>query len=511
MRFKLNLLISLLVTGILVASSAFSYYRLRADLDSAFEGRKQELVKRLQVNLANAIWNFDEPQIQLMIEAEMESPDLRVIEIHLKVSGFPGQAGRVFVSRARDPIEGGSEARTRNAAQAMMRVPLYTRSGVATGAPERQDADAGYALIEFSRQHVEQVLAEQVRNRLVEIAALNILLGLVLFVVMSRMVIAPLAKMSRAFKSLAQNAQASELDIKGDDEFGEVVEAFNQIVGRLLSDINLRVIAEKKLLESNQSLVAAQSLLLQSEKMAAIGQLAAGVAHEINNPIGFVTSNLGTLKIYSEHLLAIIAAYERGIAANTEQARQAADLDFLREDLPVLLVQSQEGLNRVTKIVQDLKDYSRVNDPGRQLADLNAAMESTLTVVWNELKYKAEVIRELGEIPRVECDPAQINQVFTNLLINAAHAIAQRGKIYIRSSLQGDMVYFEIEDTGQGMSEEVRRRIFEPFFTTKPVGRGTGLGLSISYGIVERHGGVLSARNLETGGAEFCLRLPKAP
>ncbi len=258
---------------------------------------------------------------------------------------------------------------------------------------------------------------------------------------------------------------------------------------------------------------SAQQQLLQSEKMAAIGQLAAGVAHEINNPVGFVNSNLGTLKTYIERLLTLVNAYEEaettgqrnGLAA----ARKNADLDFLREDLPELVAESQEGLSRVTKIVQDLKDFSRVDQSERQFADLNAALESTLNVVWNELKYKAEVIRELGEIPEVECVPAQINQVFMNLLVNAAQAIERSGRITIRSGEAENAVWFEIEDTGKGMSDEIRHRIFEPFFTTKPVGKGTGLGLSISYDIiVKKHGGSIDVTSEPGKGTCFRISLP---
>lgn len=261
---------------------------------------------------------------------------------------------------------------------------------------------------------------------------------------------------------------------------------------------------------------SAQQQLLQSEKLAAIGQLAAGVAHEINNPVGFVNSNLGTLKTYIGRLLDVVAAYEAleagGDRAVLEAAKQKADLEFLREDLPALVTESQDGLGRVTKIVQDLKDFSRVDQSGRQLADLNSAMESTLNVVWNEIKYKAEVVRELGDIPEVDCVPAQINQVFMNLLVNAAHAIEQRGVIHVRSGIADGGVWFEVEDTGMGMSEAVMNRIFEPFFTTKPVGKGTGLGLSISYDIVvKKHGGKLDVFSVEGQGTRFHMWLPLTP
>ncbi|MGE5471279.1 MAG: ATP-binding protein [Bacteroidota bacterium] len=282
-----------------------------------------------------------------------------------------------------------------------------------------------------------------------------------------------------------------------------------------LAEVNQSLESERKELELLLSKVEeAQQQLLQSEKMAAIGQLAAGVAHEINNPVGFVNSNLGTLKSYINRLLALVTAYEAvdagGDRSLVETARREADLDFLREDLPSLIVESQDGLSRVTKIVQDLKDFSRIDQAEHQSANLNDALESTLNVVWNEIKYKAEVVRELGDIPDVECVPAQINQVFMNLLVNAAQAIEQRGKITLRSGVENDFVWFEIADTGKGMSPETRNRIFEPFYTTKPVGQGTGLGLSISYDIiVKKHGGRIDVHSEPGQGTTFRLWLPQ--
>ncbi|MDD2883779.1 MAG: bacteriohemerythrin [Dechloromonas sp.] len=256
----------------------------------------------------------------------------------------------------------------------------------------------------------------------------------------------------------------------------------------------------------------AQQQLLQSEKMAAIGQLAAGVAHEINNPVGFVNSNLGTLKTYIDRLMSLVDAYEKNDPTLIKQCRQAADIDFLREDLPSLVDESREGLSRVTKIVQDLKDFSRVDQAELQAADLNAALESTLNVVWNELKYKADIVRQLSDLPDIVCVPAQINQVFMNLLLNAAQAIPQHGTITLRSGLDNTHAWFEIEDTGSGMSEAVQKRIFEPFYTTKPVGKGTGLGLSISYDIiVKKHHGRMDVRSTVGKGSCFRICLPRQP
>ena len=229
--------------------------------------------------------------------------------------------------------------------------------------------------------------------------------------------------------------------------------------------------------------------MLQSEKLASIGQLAAGVAHEINNPIGFVNSNLGTLRGYVENLLGLVALYERGqeclasipeLRAQIEGLRRESEIDFLKEDVRQLIDESIEGTSRVRRIVQDLRDFSRVDSPDWQWADLHAGLESTLNVVWNEIKFKADVVRDYGDLPEVECLPSQLNQVFMNILVNAAQAIPERGTITLRSGRNGEMVWISISDTGAGMAPEMQAKIFDPFFTTKPVGKGTGLGLSVS-------------------------------
>lgn len=296
----------------------------------------------------------------------------------------------------------------------------------------------------------------------------------------------------------------------------------------IVNDVTARVQAERQiratldsLVESNRRLDETQHQLLQSEKLASIGQLAAGVAHELNNPIGFVQSNLGTLSGYVDDLLKIDAAWS-GVEATLGEAhpqllapvralKSACDHDFLVGDLRQLIVESREGLDRVRKIVQDLKDFSRVGDATWQWADLHQGIDSTLNIVWNELKYKAEVIREFGELPQIRCIPSQLNQVVMNLLVNAAQAIDGRGRIVVRTGREGDRVWFEVADTGRGIPPDVRQRIFEPFFTTKPVGKGTGLGLSLSWGIVQRHGGDIAFVSEVGAGTSFRVTLPIDP
>lgn len=260
----------------------------------------------------------------------------------------------------------------------------------------------------------------------------------------------------------------------------------------------------------------AQNQLLQSERMASIGQLAAGVAHEINNPVGFVNSNLGSLQRYVTDMLRLLSVYEKAEGALPGAAMQEinqvkADIDvaFLREDVANLLVESLDGLKRVTRIVQDLKDFSHVDESERQWADLEAGLESTLRVVWNELKYKAEVIKEFAGIPPVECFAFQLNQVFMNLLINASHAIEGRGTIAVRTGHDDTCVWVEVQDSGRGIKPEHLSRIFEPFFTTKPVGQGTGLGLSLAYGIVKKHDGRIEVKSELGQGTVFRVILPK--
>ncbi|MCA8354950.1 histidine kinase [Burkholderia cepacia] len=255
--------------------------------------------------------------------------------------------------------------------------------------------------------------------------------------------------------------------------------------------------------------------LLQSEKLASIGQLAAGVAHEINNPIGFVSANLNTLKTWVRSLLDVIAAHEAALRQLDPAARDAltalgrsVDLDYVRGEIATLIDESIDGALRVRRIVQDLRDFSRPASDEWSVVDLRAGLESTLNVVHNELKYKAEIVRDYGDVPLVECLPSQLNQVFMNLLVNAAQAIPERGVITIRTSSDGEQVSIAISDTGTGMTPDVVRRIFDPFFTTKPVGQGTGLGLSVSHGIVERHRGTIDVTSEPGRGTTFCVRLP---
>ncbi|HWI11124.1 MAG TPA: ATP-binding protein, partial [Burkholderiaceae bacterium] len=264
-----------------------------------------------------------------------------------------------------------------------------------------------------------------------------------------------------------------------------------------------------------------QGQLAQSEKLASIGQLAAGVAHEINNPIGYIFSNFGTLEKYLGDLFEMVAGYEAAeaqlagtpIGAQLKSLRERCELDFLKEDIPTLMAESKEGITRVRTIVQGLKDFSRV-DAHQEWgwANLNQGIDSTLNIVNNEIKYKADVVKEYGVLPDVYCLPSELNQVFMNLLVNAAHAITvERGLITIRTGADAPAatVWIEVADNGCGIPKENLLRIFDPFFTTKPVGKGTGLGLSQVHGFAHQAGGTVKVTSELGKGTKIAILLPR--
>lgn len=267
-----------------------------------------------------------------------------------------------------------------------------------------------------------------------------------------------------------------------------------------------------KQLEQEQlikKLERANDQLLQSEKLAAIGQLAAGVAHEINNPIGYVFSNLQTLAGYVHDLLRIIDAVDGAASLDDlRQLKHGLEYDYLRSDIEALISESGDGIERVKKIITSLKDFSHIEEDEFHLSDLHRGLNTTLNLVNNELKYKAEVVKDYGDLPEVECIASQINQVIMNLLVNAAQAIEQFGRITLRTGQEGDWVWLEVEDSGKGIESRLLNRIYEPFFTTKPVGKGTGLGLSLSYNIVQKHHGRIEVDSEPGRGTRFRVWLP---
>lgn len=335
--------------------------------------------------------------------------------------------------------------------------------------------------------------------------------------------------------------------VKSNDELGELATAFNHLAKHLQIENEQRKVAElelqrfnesleqrisertaqlhnknEELDQTNRSLKEAQVQLLQAEKMASVGQLAAGVAHEINNPVGFVTSNLETLTDYVATYRFLFLEMDNLLTASSDihndpryksltQSSSYQNMTFINEDLEHLLDESRDGLKRVEAIVQGLKQFSRVDSDDFQMASLNDCVRGSLAMVNNKLKYVCKVETHFDKLPNVQMNLGKISQIVTNLLINAAQAIEATklmGELTVSTSCDGDFVALQVKDTGCGISEANLRKVFNPFFTTKSEEEGTGLGLSISYGIAKEHGGDLTVQSTEGKGTCFTLKLP---
>lgn len=326
------------------------------------------------------------------------------------------------------------------------------------------------------------------------------------------------AERQMAQESLQEQATLLEEEVekrqKAQDDLEQLNENLEQRVQERTAELDQR---NAEIQQAYDDLKKVQAQLLQQDKMASVGQLAAGVAHEINNPMGYIISNLGSLGKYVEKMSAYLDADEKVLSgcdqATREMAakeRQKYKIDHIRRDMPDLISESSDGAQRVRQIVQDLKSFSRMDSAEFAHADITEGLESTLSIAWNELKYKATVIKEYGQLPLVWCNMGQLNQVFLNLLVNAAHAITDHGEIRIATWEENGTVRISIRDTGSGIQPENLKRIFDPFYTTKEVGKGTGLGLAIAYDIVvNKHGGRIDVTSEVGVGTTFTIMLPK--
>lgn len=321
----------------------------------------------------------------------------------------------------------------------------------------------------------------------------------------------PIPQHSRATRVLLDAVENFyQLMVARNNELLEVQNKLSELNKTLEERVAMRT---KELSTALKEVEATKKRLLQSEKMSAIGQLAAGVAHEINNPVGFVSSNLNTLAQYVHNMLELLALLEQSPENQNQQIqkfKQSIDYDFLKEDVLDLLKESSDGLNRVKKIVQDMKVFSHVDCGQWQMENINTILESTINLVWHEIKYKAELIKEYdSNLPAISCLPAQLSQVFMNILVNATQAIdKEKGKIIVKTKKRNHVIEVQIQDNGKGMSPQVQKHIFEPFFTTKPVGKGTGLGMSLSYEIIQHHAGEVRLKSKEGQGTTFIVTLP---
>jgi signal transduction histidine kinase len=282
-----------------------------------------------------------------------------------------------------------------------------------------------------------------------------------------------------------------------------------------------RALQEKhsQLAEAHEQLMRTQSQLVQSEKLAGLGQMVAGVAHEINNPLSFVANNVAVFQRDAKALVRLIQLYGQAdeilkqhdgkLLDEIRELSEAVDLAYTTANLDEMLVRSRDGLRRIQQIVKDLRDFARLDESDLHEVDLNAGVESTLNIIQGHAKKKRVTIeKQLTPLPLVACHPAKVNQVVMNLVSNAIDASPEGGKVTVATSPNGNRVKIEVSDMGPGVPDKIRERIFDPFFTTKPPGEGTGLGLSISYGIVQDHGGTIELASKPGEGAHFIVTLP---
>ncbi len=277
----------------------------------------------------------------------------------------------------------------------------------------------------------------------------------------------------------------------------------------------LNVELEDRVEQRTAELKSAQNQLVQSEKMASLGQLVAGIAHEINNPVNYIRSNIQPLKEYLAGYLNLAETVHRKKGSLPDELRESIetiyeenDLDYANEDIGKLVQSFEEGSNRITAIVSDLRKYTRGDREQFEPYHLHDAIDSTLTLLENRYKYHVTVHKDYGDIPEILCSPGRINQVIMNLLCNAEDAIEDKGNVWITTREENELAAVEIRDDGPGIPPDVKSKIFDPFFSTKPIGEGTGLGLSIAYGIVEQHHGTISVESEAGKGTTFTLKLP---
>jgi signal transduction histidine kinase len=367
--------------------------------------------------------------------------------------------------------------------------------------------------------------------------AVSILLGLLVIVftyLIARGITIPLKNLIRTAQTIAQGNLKERVQIRSADEVGILGATFNDMARALsgrefqLQELNknLEDMVRQRTMELEKShdalkkayldLQNTQDQLVQTEKMASLGQLVAGIAHEIKNPLNFIYGNTGFLSDYVQKLEKMLQRLEElpslseNDRAEVERLKHANNYDFIKEDLRILIDNFSEGARRINNIVSDLRTFSRMDTDVASEVDLHASLEMSLNLLRNQHKDRIEIHREYGDIPKIQGFSGKLNQVFMNLLSNAFHAVPDKGDVWIRTRADHGAVEVEIEDNGVGIPKEHLNRIFEPFFTTKPVGHGTGLGLSISYGIIEQHQGKILVQSTPQKGSVFVVRLPIA-
>ncbi len=378
--------------------------------------------------------------------------------------------------------------------------------------PIQWGKDGFYVGIGASKARARQTIRE-VSYVILGVALVLLILLVVASVVAARTILKPLYSLLEATKLMHQSNRPVEVPVTSQTELGLVAESFNEMsrkVRHAREELELKV---KELESAYEELKDAQAKLVHSAKMASLGQLVAGVAHELNNPIGFIYSNMTSLRDYSDRMMKVIEAAPKG-AEELKRAKEESDYDYIVQDLPRLIQSCEEGARRTRDIVVGLRNFSRLEEAKLKKIKFDEALENTLQLLRGELKNRIEVHKDFQPVPEVTCYASQINQVFMNILSNAVQAIPEKGGTIwlslsqVKRGEHKGKVQISVRDSGKGIPKEDLARIFDPFYTTKTVGEGTGLGLSISYGIVKKHGGEIVVKSEAGKGTEFSIFLP---
>jgi len=527
MSFRLKIILGVAcIEAVLLAILIFtSLDYLRRSNEDELSKRAHTAVRLFATTTKNAVLASDLALLESVVQEVLTNPGMEYARVRGRKGMVLAEGGKPDMLRREFHADHGLDG---------------SNDGVLVVFEEIKVADQSYGRVEIglATGALQQVLTAA-RRQAALIAALEMGLVALFSFALGSYLTRGLAQLRRASRHIAAGELSFRLEVRGRDELAETAQAFNEM-SRQLEEAAARrnqaeaevvryrdhleqVVAQrtKELIQANDGLRQAsrevadtQSQLRESERMAAIGQLAAGVAHEINNPVGFVNSNLGSVDGYLHSLLDLVDACEQHTMAlppeeqrKVEDLRSAVDLKFLKEDAFALVTESKNGLARVKNIVRDLRDFAKLDAQEWQLADLHRGLESTLNLVQGRMGH-IELVKAFGDLPEVECLPSEINQVFLNLLLNAADAISGPGTITVSTGTRDDGAWVEVADTGCGIAAEHLSRVFDPFFTTKPIGQGVGLGLSLSYGIVQRHHGSLHVASTPGQGATFCIWLP---
>jgi signal transduction histidine kinase len=361
----------------------------------------------------------------------------------------------------------------------------------------------------------------------------NILLSFIFIIfgfctafILAKYVTKPIKKLAEGAEEFSQGNLKYRTNVKSEDEIGVLAKAFNDMADKLsdlYNSLEQKVMdrthelsrTNLQLKRANQEIKDTQSMVVHNEKMRSLGQLVAGVAHELNNPINFIYGNLTHLKNYTNNLVEIINKYKEvqkqlpeDKFEEVEKLKQELEYEFIVNDLASLIKSCYDGAERSKQIIIDLKNFSRLDEAQVKEVDLHEGIDSALNILESKYKDRVTVHKQYSTIPQVMCYAGQVNQVFMNVLDNAVQAIEGNGNVYVRTKVEDQNAVIEIEDTGPGIEEDVIPKIFDPFFTTKPVGEGTGLGLSICYKIIKSHNGKMEVESEKGKGTKFIIKIP---